>query len=230
MDLRYTLVNNDGILEVQGLPRGSYDVFFRLYDLLVSNQLFNKIAWGNRKENYTAFAQRALESDQEGYFLDVPCGPVTFTHRLYAQNKTRLVILSDLSERILRFAQRRIFRQNPQAKVMFFRANALNLPFADSSLQTVLSQGFLHIMEDPRPFLQEVSRVLKPSGMAFFTSLVNDRPISNLVMKILHAMGHIARPRNSQEVLDFFTGTELKIISHERIGGMLYIIARKRGS
>ncbi len=228
MDLRYTLVNNDGILEVQGLPRGRYDLFFRLYDLLVSNQLYNKIAWGNRKENYTAFAQRALQSDKEGYFLDVPCGPATFTHRLYAQNQNRLVILSDISLQVLRFAQRRIYRRNPQAKAMFIRSDALNLPFADLSIQTVLSQGFLHIIEDPRPFLQEVARVLKPSGMAFFTSLVNDRPISGLVMKILHAMGHIATPRSTQEILDFFTGTELKIISHERTGGMLYIIARKR--
>ncbi len=230
MDLRYTLVNNNGILEVQGLPRGRYDLFFRLYDVLVSNHLFNKIVWGNRKENYTAFARRALESEKDGYFLDVPSGPATFTHRLYAQNQNRLVVLSDLSYDTLRFAQRRITRTNTKAKVMFIRADALNLPFVDLSIQTVLSQGFLHIMEDPRPFLVEVSRVLQPSGMAFFTSLVKDRPASAFVMKILHAMGHIATPHSSREILDFFIGTDLKIISHERIGGMLYIITRKKGS
>lgn len=227
MDLRYTLVNKDGILENEKLPKGKYDIFYRVYDLLVSNELYNVIVWGNKKENYINFARRALEAEEKGYLLDVPCGPATFTYRLYAQNQNRLVILNDISHNTLRFVRRRILKLNPQAKTLFLRSSALDMPFADSSIDTVLSQGFLHIMDAPLPFLLEVSRVLRPSGLAFFSSLVSDRPIASIYMKFLHAIGQIAQPRRADEVLNFFRKTDLKIISHERIGGMLYIIARK---
>ncbi len=227
MDLRRTLRSKDGILEDENLPQGGYDFFFRIYDWLVSCNIYNKIAWGNDKQNYIDFARAALEADQEGYLLDVPCGPATFTYKLYAQNNQRLVIVSDLSYQVLRFVRKRIWRINPQAKVHFIRTNATDLPLADASINTVLSQGFLHILENPSGFLAEIRRVLKPSGMAFFTSLVNDRPMSKFTLKILHLLGHVATPRSTDQTLAFFKDTGLKIISWERIGGMLYIIARK---
>jgi ubiquinone/menaquinone biosynthesis C-methylase UbiE len=227
MELRRPLVSNDGIMEEANLPKGEYDLFFRIYDALVSCDLYNRIVWGNKKQNYIDFARGALESEKDGYLLDVPCGPATFTYRLYAENTSRLVIASDLSLKILRYVRKRICKINPQPKVHFIRADALNLPLADQSVQTVLSQGFLHILEDPRPFLLEINRVLKPSGMAFFSSLVNDRHISKLALNFLHLIGYVAPPRNAQQTLDLFKDTGLKIISWERIGGMLYIITRK---
>lgn len=221
------LTDNNGILEPEGLMPGEYDKHVLQYDKLVSNKLYNQIVWGNTPADYKDFAKKALESTGETA-LDIACGPLTFTKEVYAQT-TKQLILTDLSEQVLTIARERIEQINPQQKnIIYLRADALNLPITDNSINTVMNFGFLHLTDNPLPLLNEIARILKNGGKAYFTTLCSDRPIAAVTMAVLKLMGHIARPRKAAKTLKFFDSSQLKIDYYMRKGGMLYIVASRK--
>lgn len=68
---------------------------------------------------------------------------------------------------------------NPEVK--FLVSNALELPFSDSSFDGVYSFGLLHvftenIQEARFALIKEIKRILKPSGLAYMTTLWTDIP------------------------------------------------------
>jgi len=226
MNFRYKLISKDGIFQQANLIKTKDNISPWLYDKIVSNKLYNYVAWANKIDTYINFAKKALKS-AKGLILDIPCGPASFTYKLYAQTKHAPVILSDLSLASLQYARKRILDINPQTNVMFIRQNAYDLVFEDNTIDTILSQGILHILTKPNVLINEVQRVLRPQGKAYFSALVNDRKISALFLKLLHKLGHIAKPLSSKQIENFFAQSKLKIISSYRIGGMLYIIVQK---
>ena len=54
--------------------------------------------------------------------------------------------------------------QKADIKAAFKAADAMNLPFPDSSFDVVLSNGLLCFLKEPEKALMEMNRVLKPGG------------------------------------------------------------------
>ncbi len=100
--------------------------------------------------------------------LDVACGAGAMTREL--ERPGRLVVGVDISAAELELAQAR--NAGP-----WVRGDALRLPFADESLDAVVSSMGMVVVHPTAKLIEEVARVLKPGGMlAFIAPTV--RPVS----------------------------------------------------
>ncbi len=100
--------------------------------------------------------------------LDVACGAGAMTREL--ERPGRLVVGVDISAAELELAQSR----NAGPWVL---GDALRLPFADESVDAVVSSMGMVVVHPTAKLLEEVARVLKPGGMlAFIAPTV--RPVS----------------------------------------------------
>ena len=203
----------------------------RLYDLIVRSEIFNRIVWANSKANYTNFIKQVLDSLPAGStVVDVPCGPLTFSAKIYATENRHKIFLLDISEPALKLAPKRLKKTGVQNNIVIQKADAFSLNFTDNSVDAVLSLGFLHIFSDQQQIsevLNEFRRVLKPGGLLYLQILAAERKFSLIFQKILHFIGQIGKPRKARFYIDLVKKANFQILSAQTIGGMLYIQAKK---
>jgi len=77
--------------------------------------------------------------------------------------KTGKIIGIDLSAGMLREARKKI-RENELTHTSVFQANALELPFADSTFDHVFISHVISVVSDPYRLVQEAQRVAKPKS------------------------------------------------------------------
>jgi SAM-dependent methyltransferase len=107
--------------------------------------------------------KHALGIDERtGPWLDLSCGPGTFTRALAAAAPGHLVVGIDISKAMLEVAARRV---RGYGNVALVRADAHELPFDDSSLGGINNAGALHVYDDPEQVFKEILRVLQPGGV-----------------------------------------------------------------
>jgi 2-polyprenyl-6-hydroxyphenyl methylase/3-demethylubiquinone-9 3-methyltransferase len=94
--------------------------------------------------------------------LDVGCGAGLATNRL--AKKSYKVTGVDLAEGALEEAKKR----DQTNSVQYIKADAYKLPFEDESFDAVISLDFLEHVYEPQRVIDEISRVLKPSGLFFY--------------------------------------------------------------
>lgn len=100
--------------------------------------------------------------------LDVACGAGTTS--FYIHNKYNCDISGiDISENLIKIANNGLSNTKLQDKIRFKVADALELPFPDSSFDTVIAQAFFILIDDKEKAINEIYRVLKPNG--YFGSL-----------------------------------------------------------
>lgn len=95
--------------------------------------------------------------------LEIGCGDGTF----WAENKGKLpnsieVVLSDLSDGMLRDAKRKMEFKNKDFSFQAFDCHSI--PFADESFDLVIANHLLFYCDDISNVLKEIVRVLKPKG------------------------------------------------------------------
>ena len=221
--------NKNNIFEVEGLEKGEYDKQADLYDKLISNALYNKIMWGNSPKNYSDFCLKGLNNSHNGTVADIGCGTLSFTYKAYAQYCKRDLFLCDLSLEMLKIGKTRIegICDNRSA-LTFLRADALNLPFRNNTIQTVLNFGFFHIIENQAELIKEIARVLNPEGQLFISSLCTDRKISARYLNLLQKKGHVADPLHSSEVRSIVEENGIRITDYKITGGMIFITGVKK--
>ncbi len=95
--------------------------------------------------------------------LDVACGPGIYTRPLARMARNGFVAGLDLSMPMLARAKMLAKRQGLE-NIVFVRASALDLPFADSFFDVVNCCGALHLFPDPAKALASMNRVLAPGG------------------------------------------------------------------
>jgi ubiquinone/menaquinone biosynthesis C-methylase UbiE len=72
----------------------------------------------------------------------------------------------------------------------------VRLPFGDSSFDTVLSCGVLEHVEDPDGSLEEIRRVLRPSGTFYVTNLPNRYSYTEAAARLLGLYYHGRLPND----------------------------------
>jgi SAM-dependent methyltransferase len=97
--------------------------------------------------------------ERDGPWLDLSCGPGTFTRAISAAAPGATVVGLDISKAMLEVAAS---RSRGYGNAVFVRADAHELPFADESMGGVNNSGALHVYDDPERVFAEVLRVLRP--------------------------------------------------------------------
>ncbi len=117
-----------------------------------------------------AFVERLVSLGATGKVLDIGTGPGHIPMLLVERLSDVTVIGIDMSEHMLRHAERRRVQSPHAARVEFRIADAKNLPFPRETFDVVASNTILHHIADPRQFISEAWRVLRPGG----TFLIRD--------------------------------------------------------
>ncbi len=108
---------------------------------------------------------------QEGRILDVGCG-FGATDLVLAERFADSVIVGvDLSEPLLRLARSAGHECGLGERVVFERADAQELPYEDDAFDVVINANMVHLVDAPIKMLNEMERVLAPSGHLFIADL-----------------------------------------------------------
>lgn len=135
--------------------------------------------------------------------LDVGCGTGNYTIELVKRGAN--VVGVDRSEDMLALARQK--GQGEGLKVNFQAADAMNLPYPDSSFDMVISNGLLCFLKEPEKALMEMHRVLKPGG--------------RLVVSVLNKWSPWALFRRIKGIFKDTIYSQARFISSPELEGML---------
>ena len=124
-----------------------------------------RLVWGMGKEDtldYLSAALKGIPDNFSGKLLEIPVGTGILTMPLYRQMPSAKITCMDYSPEMLERAKR---RGGGQSNVCFQQGDVGNIPFEDSSFDTVLSLNGFHAFPDKEAAWKESFRVLKPGGI-----------------------------------------------------------------
>ena len=110
------------------------------------------------------FVRRLEQLQADGPMLDIGTGPGHIPLLIVERWPEVSVIGIDVSVNMIRIAHQHRERSPHRHRLEFRVAEARHLPFPDASFHTVFSNTILHHIPEPRPFLEEAWRVLRPGG------------------------------------------------------------------
>ncbi|WKZ23572.1 MAG: class I SAM-dependent methyltransferase [Candidatus Dojkabacteria bacterium] len=79
-------------------------------------------------------------------------------------NHVKSVVLADYSTKELLSGRGRVMQGDSLEKVSFLALNAYKMPFADKSIEFLLSVRVMHHLKETELFFKELSRVIRPKG------------------------------------------------------------------
>ena len=135
-----------------------------------------------------AFVERLVQLGARGRMLDIGTGPGHIPLLVCERIAEATVVGVDLSQNMLRHAERHRAASPHADRVSFALADAKGLDYPDKAFDVVFSNTILHHIPDPRPFLAEAYRVLRPGGAFLIRDLFRPpTPERALELVRLHA-------------------------------------------
>jgi demethylmenaquinone methyltransferase / 2-methoxy-6-polyprenyl-1,4-benzoquinol methylase len=168
----------EGATSEQDASRRIREMFTRIaprYDLL------NHLLSAQMDRRWRARAARELSpilARSDALVLDLCCGTGDLSFALAANAKAR-IIGADFSHTMLLRANEKSAAHSRDASpspIPFFEADALRLPFADSSFDLVTSAFGFRNLANYETGLREIARVLKPGGAIAILELTEPAP------------------------------------------------------
>ena len=194
-----------------------------IYDLVACNPIYNRLIWGYSVKIFPQTASKALDSSHEGHVLDIGCGSLAFTAKIYSQYRERSVVLVDQSLKMLRMAKSRLVKQNGKVpdNLVFLHADALQLPFQKNIFTTILSQNLLHCLSDTSILLKQLKAITSKNGKMYFTTLVRNNRLADKYLEALADSGKLIS-RNVADHRDIFEQSDI-VAAYETTGNILVI-------
>jgi ubiquinone/menaquinone biosynthesis C-methylase UbiE len=133
------------------------------------------------------FLDRVARSVGRGRALDLGCGTGVIT--LALAERGFAVVGVDHSPDMLAIAEQKLERSRAAGKHELMTADVRDLPFASDEFDCVTCQGLLHHLEDIRPCIAELARVLKPGGFFYVSEpCVNTTPLKRVGASVWHRL------------------------------------------
>ena len=196
-----------------------------IYDLVACNRFYNRLVWGYSIKEYATFCEDTLASSSKGWILDLACGSLAFTAKVYANCSNQPVVFVDQSLKLLRKARSRleILKGNLSENMFFLHADALKLPFKANIFHSVISFNLLHCLciAEVRTVLKEIKRVLTDRGNSAITTVVKSNRRSNWYLNMIATSG-VLISRSPDELLSAFNDMEMQV-TQEIKGNLTFI-------
>ncbi len=96
--------------------------------------------------------------------LDLGCGPGVSTIILAQASPSAHVVGLDLAPRMLNQAKHYTARSGLDDQIQYVLADAMQLPFADSTWDMITGHSFLYLVPDRQRVVAQAFRVLRPGG------------------------------------------------------------------
>ena len=209
-----------------GETTGSFDNFgvATIYDRVACNRLYNRLMWGYSVSEYVTLCESALDTSAQGWALDIACGSLAFTARLYASYSKRPVVLLDQSLKLLRKGKSRLVKLSGKmpANMFFLHADARHLPFKSEIFDTIIMLNLLHCLKDINAVLKELKRVLTVGGTAALTTLVKSTRWSDAYLNMLATSGAVVS-RSPDQILSAFDAVDMPV--KQQVKGNLALIS-----
>ncbi|MCK4818130.1 class I SAM-dependent methyltransferase [bacterium] len=169
------------------------DKFGTMYDLVACNPIYNRLIWGYSTAKFPEVVEKVLKATSDGFVLDIGCGALAFTAKMYSRYQERPVILVDQSLKLLRLAKARLIRLNGSVpgNMIFVHADAMQLPFAPKSFSTIVVLNLLHVLPDIGSLLPGVKKILNDDGKCLVTTLVKGNRLADRYMKVWEDQGEL---------------------------------------
>lgn len=103
---------------------------------------------------------------RKGICIDIGCGTGNLDIELAKRSELKIIGL-DIDPDMQPLFEKRIREAGLEDRISFVEGDAQKLPFPDDYADAIVSRGTLTFIPDIAKCLQEVDRVLKPSGVAF---------------------------------------------------------------
>ena len=108
---------------------------------------------------------------RRGRIIDVGCGfggmNIVLAHRFVDSE----IIGIDLSDPLLRLANRSAQAADLGNRVRFEKADVHQIPYDDDSFDVVINTNMVHLVDDPVQMLNEIERILAPDGCLFIADI-----------------------------------------------------------
>jgi 2-polyprenyl-3-methyl-5-hydroxy-6-metoxy-1,4-benzoquinol methylase len=126
--------------------------FYKEFDALRESDYCEPWEFSNRIHGYTSSAGKSV--------LDIGCGN-GYVLAQYAKYGARVSGI-DLTQTALRLTRARFDLGGLEVDLK--QTDGDRIPYPDATFDIVCSMGVLHHIENPRPMIEEIRRVLKPGG------------------------------------------------------------------
>ena len=198
-----------------------------MYDLIACNPIYNRLIWGYSVNVFQKIADEALHYSFEGYVLDLACGSLAFTAKIYIQHTNRPVVLVDQSLKMLKMAKSRLIKQNGNVpeNLVFLHCDALQLPFQKKTFTTIISENLLHCLNDTSPLLEQLHDITSEKCLIYFTTLIkNNRLADKYLEGLANSNKLISRTENDHR--EKFKNFDF-VPTYETVGNLLVIKCKK---
>ena len=143
--------------------------------------LYNKISKSRIfQKNYEAVGKDILTYGRTGKLLDIGTGPGWLLIHLSRLSSSMQLTGIDISSAMVAKARVNMHREGLFERVTIRKGQADCIPYPAGNFDTVVSTGSIHHWKNTIQGLNEVHRVLKPSGIGLMYDLVSDPPGSVL--------------------------------------------------
>ncbi len=132
-------------------------------------------AQGYDRMDHTAanasFIERLFELGAGGRMLDLGCGPAHMAVMIGEAHPDVHITGLDLAHHMLAIAKQNVEASSCANRIELIHGDAKGVQFESGSFDTVYSNTILHHIPDPRPFLAEAARLVKPGGVLLVRDL-----------------------------------------------------------
>jgi ubiquinone/menaquinone biosynthesis C-methylase UbiE len=164
------------------------------------------------------FIGRLMELGATGHLLDLGCGPAHMAITVCTENPDVRVTGLDLAHHMLRVAQANVDKSSCADRIKLVHGDAKDVGFDAGSFDAVYSNTILHHIPDPRPFLTEAARLVKPGGVLLIRDLYrpeSQERIAELVTTYADGCDEYQRGLFGDSLHAAFTPEELRDIADE---------------